>query len=906
MTGPAYSRELQTLFRISEILADTDASSARVLPAIVTLLPFGFEQHKGCKVRIHIRGEESETPGFAPSPWMLRSPILAYGKPIGALEVACPEGSASHAEGAIHLDARKLVELAALQLGQWAEGSTRPVPPQGPRKPEWSALLDLLAEIDPNLHKRMLRRLTNHLLHLGVPGIQGMVAHFDPGIYALREVESRGSNAPLPRQDLSQMERTFQDLAKVASIILRESDLNALIKQWMRQDKLGLMALATEQRDIHLVEITEIVERFCREIPKGDASFSPADDRNVRVALSRRFLTENLKTIGIAKEYLSIYDFGELLMRVAGPAQGNGRLGGKAAGLILASHILQKKSAEVPLLKSIQVPKAWYLTSDGIYNFLRTNSLEDLWSIKFSEIDEIRHNFPYLEQVFKRSFFSVEMYHQLQLALDDLGEGPLIVRSSSLLEDSEGSAFSGKYRSLFLANIGPRQTRLDALCDAVAEVYASVFSPDPIQYRTERGLLDFVEEMGIIIQRVVGKRVGRYFFPAFAGVAFSHNEFRWSPRMKREDGIMRLVTGMGTRAVDRVGGDFPMLLSPGCPDIRVNTTPEQVLRYSQTAMDVIDLKSGQFETLPVERILQEAGDEFPIMEEVFSVNRHGALRKPLRGMIDPREDDLVITFAGLLENSNFLDQISAAMRVLQEAMGTPVDVEFAHDGEHLYLLQCRPQSQVSEDGPVPEFPRHLPEERRLFSANRYVPNAHVSGVRYIVYVDPEGYRALQSREDMIAVADAVSQLNALLPRRQFILMGPGRWGSRGDVTLGVSVTYSGICNCQMLVEIARRKGNYTPDLSFGTHFFQDLVEARIRYLALYPDEKANLFHEDFFARSENQLSALLPDYAYLQEALKVIDLDQAEPGFELNVIMDGEKDRALGFLKEKDRKPSAF
>ena len=124
---------------------------------------------------------------------------------------------------------------------------------------------------------------------------------------------------------------------------------------------------------------------------------------------------------------------------------------------------------------------------------------------------------------------------------------PLIVRSSSLLEDRTGAVFSGKYKSLFLANQGTKRERLTSLLEAVAEVYASIFNPDAIEYRAERDLLDVHEEMGIMIQEVVGKKVGKYFLPAFSGVAFSNNDFRWSPRIKREDGLVRMVPGLGTR-----------------------------------------------------------------------------------------------------------------------------------------------------------------------------------------------------------------------------------------------------------------------------------------------------------------------------------------------------------------------
>ena len=156
--------------------------------------------------------------------------------------------------------------------------------------------------------------------------------------------------------------------------------------------------------------------------------------------------------------------------------------------------------------------------------------------------------------------------------------------------------------------------------------------------------------------------------------------------------------------------------------------------------------------------------------------------------------------------------------------------------------------------------------------------------------------------DLVAIADAVSHLNQVLPRRKFILMGPGRWGSRGDITLGVGVTYSGINNTSLLVEIARKKGNYVPDLSFGTHFFQDLVEARINYLALYPDDEGNIFNEGFFRDSPSALTQFLPEQARLERAVRVIDLEQVYPGCECTVVMDAEQDRALGYVRETGRR----
>ncbi|MCB0316017.1 MAG: pyruvate, phosphate dikinase, partial [Calditrichaeota bacterium] len=211
---------------------------------------------------------------------------------------------------------------------------------------------------------------------------------------------------------------------------------------------------------------------------------------------------------------------------------------------------------------------------------------------------------------------------------DDFENAPLIVRSSSLLEDRMGTAFAGKYKSLFIANQGSKEKRLAALMDAIVEVYASTFGPDPIEYRLERGMIDFHEEMGIMIQECVGTRIGRYFLPSFAGVAFSHNEFRWSRRIKREDGLIRLVPGLGTRAVDRLSDDYPMLISPGEPDLRVNVTLDEKIRYSPKKIDVINLETDSFETLEIRDLLKECGDDYPLVSQLVSILEQDRLRLP--------------------------------------------------------------------------------------------------------------------------------------------------------------------------------------------------------------------------------------------------------------------------------------
>jgi predicted nucleotidyltransferase len=272
---------------------------------------------------------------------------------------------------------------------------------------------------------------------------------------------------------------------------------------------------------------------------------------------------------------------------------------------------------------------------------------------------------------------------------------------------------------------------------------------------------------------------------------------------------------------------------------------------------------------------------------------------PTGVILDPASEDLVVTFGGLFEKTKFISQIRKVLTALKEKLASPVDVEFASDGKRLFILQCRPQSQtmLSQKVTVPE---DIPNDRRFFSASKYVTTGMLQGIEYIVYVDPEAYDGLETREGMIAVARAVGDLNFRLPRRKFILMGPGRWGSRGDIKLGVPVQYRDINNTCLLVEIAKKKGGYLPELSFGTHFFQDLVEANIQYLPLYPDERDNLLNERFLLFPPNRMSDVLINHRQLENVVRLIKVDDLIPGGSLRIAMDGEHNKALAYLQPPD------
>jgi hypothetical protein len=612
----------------------------------------------------------------------------------------------------------------------------------------------------------------------------------------------------------------------------------------------------------------------------------------LRVAILRRFVSEQLDFLGVAKRYLTIPALNRLMQQAIGVREGTGRLGGKAAGMVLAESILHSSSDDENDFRSFKTPESIFLRTDLFMEFMKMNGLMEYYDQKYKSIDDVRAEFPAVREVFKNAEFPEDVTWRLREFLERVGTVPLIVRSSSLLEDNFSYAFSGKYASIFLGNQGSLQERLHELLGAVAEVYASTLGPDPIAYRHAKKLIDYDEMMGVIIQRVVGKPHGRYFLPAWAGVAFSHNEYRWNKRIRKEDGLMRLVMGLGSRAVDRVGGDYPRMVALGLPTLRPESTVQDACRYSQRYIDVIDLKKDEFRSIPLARLLEEA--PYSHLFDIVSIHKDGELRRPVSRRLDEPPEHLVITFENLLRSPEFVARIRAMLSTLERAYGRQIDVEFAFDGEDFYILQCRPLSCRIEIPDV-RIPADVAPEDRIFTAERHVSSAELSGIEYIVYIDPIAYDRLETHADRQRIAQIVGRLNAVLEAKAFILMGPGRWGS-SDIRLGVRVTYADINHTKLLVEIARTRGDYEPDVSFGTHFFQDLVESGIHHLALYPDHPTIVFNEGFLRGSENVLAKLVPEYATFEGVVRVIHVPSASRGRLLNIAMDGRSERALGYL----------
>ncbi|MDW8067540.1 MAG: PEP/pyruvate-binding domain-containing protein [Anaerolineae bacterium] len=655
----------------------------------------------------------------------------------------------------------------------------------------------------------------------------------------------------------------------------------------------------------------EIVLTFNPELAPWDLLFPQAEQyeqlppekkekilhhlRQIYVVIIRGMISDQLGFIGVAREHFNSTDLKEIRRRRIG----RGKIGGKAAGMLLAHKILQTNGPEdaPPLREHVVIPESVFLGADVFYDFIAHNELYPFFDQKYKTEAAIRAEYPEIRRRFAAGEFPPYVIDALAKEMDRWGPVPLIVRSSSLLEDSFGTTFAGKYESVFCPNQATPRENLQAVLDAIRRVYASTLNPDALLYRRQVGLLDYDERMAVLIQRVEGLRYGRYFFPQVAGVAFSRSPFRWTPRIDPEAGFLRIVCGLGTRAVERVAGDYPRMVALSHPTLRPETTPAEIRKYSQHLIDVIDLEANEFRTLPVTQVLRL---DYPGLEYLASLWKGDYLTDLFRaGDVSPAH--IVLTFDRLLRERSFIDLMRAILQRLAQAYGRPVDVEFTLDiipdrprpRFVVHLLQCRPLSS-REGARTRALPTTLAPEDILFVATRLVPDGVVSEIEYAVYVDPLRYVVIPDDSTRYAVGRVVGRVNERLAGHRYILLGPGRWGT-SNISLGVKVGYADIYNTSILIEIAFAGPAGTPEVSYGTHFFQDLVEANIYPLALYPDE-GDFFRREFFEQSPNLLPDLLPADAPLADVVRVIHIPAVSGGRFLEVVMNSEEGKAVAYL----------
>ncbi len=503
---------------------------------------------------------------------------------------------------------------------------------------------------------------------------------------------------------------------------------------------------------------------------------------------------------------------------------GEGSLGGKARGLAFVDNIIKRHNLIFKYQGiELTIPKTVVLTTDVFSEFMQSNELYD-FALSCSSDSEI------LER-FIQAKLPEETYIDLNRILHIITK-PIAVRSSSLLEDSHYQPFAGIYSTYMIPNTGNDIVRQQMLVQCIKSVYASVYFQASKAYMAATSNVIDEEKMAIVLQEVCGSQEGNYFFPFLSGVARSVNFYPIAPE-KAEDGVVNLAFGLGKTIVD---GGVSLRFSPKYPNkiIQLSTT-EMVMRDTQKEFLAIDLTKETFvplvdDSAQLARIRTRDAVDFKSFRHAASTYVYQDDR-----IVDGIHDNglKVITFNKVLQHNMFplAKMIDEILKIGAREMGKSVEIEFAvnmnpETGQKTFnLLQIRPIVDNKENLDVKE--ENVQKHNCLIISKAALGNGVYEQIRDLVYVNPETFDAAKSEEIALTI-DAINK-QMIANKRNYILIGPGRWGS-SDPWLGIPVKWSQISAAKVIVEAGMQRYQIEP--SQGTHFFQNLTSFRVSYFTV--------------------------------------------------------------------------
>lgn len=578
------------------------------------------------------------------------------------------------------------------------------------------------------------------------------------------------------------------------------------------------------------------------------ATGDEAAQARVKALLVALLLGRGGRMVDLAERHLGLTD----LLAIADREIGTGYIGGKSVGMLTARAIA---SADPTLAPKLEAHDSFYLGSDLFFTYIIANGWWKDWMAQKTPEGYYPVGAKLRDRLARGQFPPVVRERFLRL-LEYFGQSPIIVRSSSLLEDNYGNAFAGKYDSTFCANQGTPEERHRGFEDAVRAVYASAMSAEALAYREHRDLVTDDEQMAVLVQRVSGDHHGDLFFPNAGGVGNSHNLYVYDKAIDPEAGALRLVVGLGTRAVDHIAGDYARNVTLDDPR-RNPVTPDDASRYSQRQVDVLSLRENALVTRPLSQLLGLPIDWTPFLSP--DDGQLGRLRELGRTAATP---PLVCDFTGLL-GTDFSSYLRELLTTLSAAYDYPVDIEFTVNmtpsGDfRVCLVQCRPL-QTRGVGVAVRMPDAHPHDCLISSIGGFMGGNVRLPISLVVLVRPEAYLSLGQGE-RYAVARQLGALNRSLASENVMLIGPGRWGT-STTGLGVPVAFAEINNAAVLVEVTDPEMGFSPELSFGSHFFLDLVESGIFFAALDRSRADVTFQPGFVTRQPNLARELIGDGA---------------------------------------------
>lgn len=564
-------------------------------------------------------------------------------------------------------------------------------------------------------------------------------------------------------------------------------------------------------------------------------------------------------------------------------SMGTGALGGKGRGLAFINTLIYNLNFSdlIPGINT-RTPKTSIIGTDEFDFFLEKNNL----------LNVIHGNFSYEEvcEMFLRGELSYHLEKKLKSLLNVLKK-PLAIRSSSLLEDSTTQPFSGIFETFLIPNNSEDiKLRYKHLSDAIKLVYASIFSNESRSYFEAINYKLEEEKMAVVIQEVVGNEFDKYFYPHISGTAQSHNYYPVS-HMQPEDGFAIAALGLGHYVVQ---GEKAYRFSPKYPELEVNS-PKNLFRDSQVDFVALDLNCTEPD------MLINGSDSNLKRLNISVAEKHDSLRH-LVSVYDPQNDQIeaglakpgprILNFANILKY-NYIPlakTIEFILDVGKESLGSPVEIEYAVDlnkSENglpsFYLLQIKPMH-----GNVGEFSvdmDQIDKQSILIYAEKSMGNGRIDDISEIIFVKPESFDKLKTKE----IAQEIEEMNRVMKakKKNYILIGPGRWGTR-DPFIGIPVNWSQISMAKVIIETSLE--DFPLDASLGSHFFHNVTSMNVGYFSIQHSSV-----NEFIDWEEINRQTTLNETAFL----KYICFPEA-----LNIIMDGKKQISLIHQRVKNEKKS--
>jgi len=510
-----------------------------------------------------------------------------------------------------------------------------------------------------------------------------------------------------------------------------------------------------------------------------------------------------------------------------------GSLGGKGRGLAFISNFIENIDFKkiIPDI-NIRIPPTAVIGALEFDTFIESNDL-------YNKII-IGHNYDHIDELFVKGKLSETLNERLFLYLVNMRK-PLAVRSSGLFEDSLLQPFSGVYSTFLLPNNHPNiNIRLEQLKTAIKLVYASTYAQTARSYFNAVNYKVEEEKMAVIIQEAVGNEYNNKFYPHISGVAQSFNYYPVS-YMEPADGYSVACVGFGMYVV---GGEKSFRFCPRFPKINPNSVKEQ-MRDTQSEFYALDLENSEFDLLKggelatIKKIKIRETENDKILEFCVSTyDYENDCLEPGTRLKGPR----VIDFANILKYGSFslADSLHLLLKIFREAMGAPVEMEYAVDLEKskenglptLYVLQIKPL--IRREDLVEVKIEEEDKGKALLYATKGMGNGQIENLRDVIYVDVAAFDRTLTRE--IAEELGVMNESMVAEGREYILIGPGRWGTRDPFT-GIPVVWSQISNARVIVEMGLE--DFPLDASLGSHFFHNVTSMNIGYFSIpYNSDKA--------------------------------------------------------------------